>query len=100
MKKTLTTSEFQKSFASELQQELTLEQIRFEIWRNLPLWPSTFGHCSRCETGSARGGGICLDCRMLELCGRVGLLMATEYVNACRTVRRLEREMEQIIGGG
>ena len=73
----------------------TLDQTCALIWRNLPLWPSTFGPCSRCKTGSARGAGLCLDCATSDLGAIVGQEKASEYVLACQNVRRLEHEMQE-----
>lgn len=70
-----------------------LESIRFDIWRNLPRYPSTFGPCCRCGVGVGRGSGPCLACLQTELAGLVGAELAAQYVSVVGDLRSLERQI-------
>ncbi|MES2995878.1 MAG: hypothetical protein V4733_03620 [Verrucomicrobiota bacterium] len=66
------------------------------MWRSNPNWPSTFSACAATDCdGSARGGGLCGDCTEKRLAEIVGKAIAYNYREAIRTVRRLEKEMEE-----
>lgn len=66
-----------------------ISAIRYE----LPLWPATFGPCQRCKDKSARGGGVCLDCRTEELAELVGRELADAYSQAVRRENEIAREV-------
>lgn len=59
-----------------------------DIRHELPLSPSTYSACARCERGFARGGGVCITCCAQELGELVGQELANEYLVACGEERR------------
>ena len=71
-----------------------VEELRHTMWRNMPSTPSTFGPCSRCQTKSARGSGLCFDCALNELAELVGRKPAEEYAKAIARTRELENKMD------
>lgn len=80
------------------QKPRALDVIVHDIWRNLPIYPSTFGPCCRCEIGSGRGGGPCLDCLRAELAALAGEELATAYIALLARVRQMERDLNSKAG--
>lgn len=69
-----------------------IHQAVYDIRRNHPVWPTTFGPCY-CGGGKiARGGGRCLDCAQEELAGEVGAEDASTFVRHVAEAASLERE--------
>lgn len=49
-----------------------LDMMMYDLWRNHPEWPSTFGPCKLgCDT-RARGSGVCGDCIMQAMTLLIG----------------------------
>ena len=57
----------------------------------------TFGSCSKCGTYPARGGGICLTCRIFELDDLVGVNLSRKFTNATQTAHDAIGEMEAVL---
>lgn len=74
----------------------SLNEIRNDIWRQFPSWPSTFGPCHCGGRKPARGGGICLDCAKVELADIVGQPEADAYVSMIQAIRRKEHEQDEL----
>lgn len=49
-----------------------LEQLIYQLERQYPLWPSTFGKCSEGCDNMARGSGKCRYCIEKEIAALVG----------------------------
>jgi hypothetical protein len=74
---------------------IDVHELQHTIWSNVPNHPATFAPCSR-PCGSeygARGGGVCICCAEKDLAKIVGAELAGQYVEAVRTIRRLESVM-------
>ena len=56
-----------------------------DLYRQYPLWPSTFSTCN-CGRGWARGGGKCADCYEEELAQLVGAEAANRARKAMQEV--------------
>ena len=69
--------------------------IRHEIFRPEV---TTMGSCSRCRGGAARGGGVCVSCRVYELEALVGHV-AVRYLRACEYQREVELAVLRQAGG-
>ncbi len=79
----------------EPSKDYQIDQIITIIWRNLPLYPSTFGDCwMQCGNG-ARGGGLCMDCAQKDLAKLVGAKRAKQYVKLVKEIRYLEIDMRK-----
>jgi hypothetical protein len=77
--------------------EQMLELMLYDLWRNHPEWPSTFGPCHNPECGMpARGSGLCKKCvtaciREISDSGSLALDML-EAIEATRTIAARLRE--------
>jgi len=76
-----------------------VEHLCYQIKRQYPLWPSTFGQCSReCGRGKmARGSGLCEDCLVDELSSLVGERLSKEYLNTIKYEFELLSHFKEIM---
>jgi hypothetical protein len=72
----------------------TIEEAITDIWRNLPVWPTTFGPCATDDChGSGRGSGPCLKCSEKALAKFSSAADAAEFVSLAKKLRQLEHRM-------
>ena len=72
-----------------------LNQLISDIRYELAPGAHTFSTCGRCNLYSARGGGICIQCRTIELEDLVGVRLARKFVNATISASEAIGEMEE-----
>ena len=70
-----------------------IAEAKHLVWRNLPLYESTFSACA-CGRANGRGGGRCLQCAQDELAKLVGADLAGQFVAAALVLRHIEKKME------
>ena len=73
--------------------------IRHALWRNIANGVFTSGTCSAGCGRMARGSGLCADCLAKELGELIGKAKAARYVKLIRSVRAMEREMDDAAEG-
>lgn len=72
-----------------------IQEAVYDIRRNHPVWPTTFGPCFCGEGKIARGGGRCLDCAEKALAEEVGAEDAATFVRHVAEAADDERDFYQ-----
>ena len=73
--------------------ERTLSDILYDIGRNLPLYPVTFGPCERCGIEAGRGSGPCMVCLRAELAALAGAKLADAYIRRAEQLRETQMSL-------
>lgn len=75
----------------------SVDRLIFDLWRNRPEHPSTFGHCSEGCGGSVRGSGPCATCIMDAMAEIIGDIHAPRALyDAITAVQAAERKIRTL----